>query len=151
MPWVLLTRTVVRGLLVGLAGMALCGCDLKPSPEISGQSSSAISHPQTTDDCKLRQLAFDMTLRQTGTEKPSILVGCEGPHGDYIVSLSERERIKLADQNPPPQRVVSRGIAHEKLYQQLKARGVPADILLQIIDTREYKAAAAEVSTQRVI
>ena len=151
MSWILVTHTLTRGLLVGFMGMALCGCEPKLSPEITGQSSSAISHPQTTDDCKLRQLAFDITLRQTGMEKASILVGCEGPHGDYIVSVSERERIKLADQNPPPQRVVSRGIAHEKLYQQLKARGVPTDILLQIIDTREYKAAAAEVSTQRVI
>ena len=151
MSLILVTRTVTKGILVGFMGMTLCGCEPKPPPEISGQNSSEISHPQTTDDCKLRQLAFDMTLQQTGTEKPSILVGCEGPHGDYIVSLSERERIKLADQNPPPQSVVSRGIAHEKLYQQLKARGVPASILLQIVDTIEYKAAANEVSTQRVI
>ena len=148
---ILLTHSVTRNLIIGLTGMALCGCLPQPLPDTAAQSSSAVSHPQITEDCILRQLAFDMTLRQKGIEEPSILAGCEGPHKGYIVSQRERERIKLADQNPPPEKVVLRGLGHEKLYQQLKARGVPNDILLQIIDTREYDAAAAKVPTQRVM
>lgn len=127
------------------------GCGLTTPGTDNYIDNNALKHPQLTASCEIRQLAFDKTLEYENVIRASIIAGCEGPYKSYIVSLDEREKISSNNVLPPPQSVLSGGIRYEKLYQQLIMHGVPEVVLLKIVDSKEFIAAATEIPSQRVM